>query len=107
MNNHMQDGMAEATRLMREGRLVEATAIIQRTLGEGHLGSTSEQATTTDATGRPFEAFYRILDEALSRRLSLASRAKSSSSMARLGASVHSRHVGRWGYGRHHGDDLS
>ena len=64
MNNHMQDGMAEATRLMREGRLVEATAIIQRTLGEGHLGSTSEQATTTDATGRPFEAFYRIVDEA-------------------------------------------
>jgi hypothetical protein len=31
MNNHMQDGMAQATRLMREGRLVEATAIIQRT----------------------------------------------------------------------------
>lgn len=65
MNNHMQDGMAEATRLMREGRLVEATAIIQRSLGEeGHLGSTSEQATTTDATGKPFEAFYRVVDEA-------------------------------------------
>lgn len=34
MNNHMQDGMAEATRLMQEGRLAEATAIIQRTLGK-------------------------------------------------------------------------
>jgi poly(hydroxyalkanoate) depolymerase family esterase len=33
MNNHMQAGMAEATRLVRAGRLAEATAMIQRTLG--------------------------------------------------------------------------
>ena len=32
MNDHMQAGMAEATRLTRAGRLVEATRIIQRTL---------------------------------------------------------------------------
>ncbi len=33
MGDYMQDGMAEATRLTREGRLAEATAVIQRTLG--------------------------------------------------------------------------
>ena len=32
MNDHMQDGMAEATRLTRAGRLSEAMAVIQRTL---------------------------------------------------------------------------
>ena len=30
---HMRDEMAEATRLTRSGRLAEATALIQRTLG--------------------------------------------------------------------------
>jgi poly(hydroxyalkanoate) depolymerase family esterase len=33
LNDQMQAGMAEATRLTREGRLAEATAVIQRTLG--------------------------------------------------------------------------
>src|SRR5437870_1746274 len=33
MNNEMQAGMAEATRLTLAGRLVEATAAIQRALG--------------------------------------------------------------------------
>lgn len=38
MSNPMQDGMAEATRLTREGRLAEATSLIQRTLGGTGLG---------------------------------------------------------------------
>jgi poly(hydroxyalkanoate) depolymerase family esterase len=33
MSDQLQDGMAEATRLVRQGRLNEATAVIQRTLG--------------------------------------------------------------------------
>jgi poly(hydroxyalkanoate) depolymerase family esterase len=33
VNDQMKVGMAEATRLTREGRLAEATAVIQRTLG--------------------------------------------------------------------------
>ena len=33
MDNQMQTGMAEAMRLTREGRLAEATSVIQRTLG--------------------------------------------------------------------------
>lgn len=38
MSNPMQNGMAEATRLTREGRLAEATALIQRALGGSTLG---------------------------------------------------------------------
>ena len=37
MNNPMQDMMAEATRLMQEGRLTDATAAIQRALGGGSV----------------------------------------------------------------------
>src|SRR4028118_1384074 len=33
MSNLLQDSMSEATRLMNEGRLAEATAAIQRALG--------------------------------------------------------------------------
>lgn len=39
MSDQVQNGMAEAMRLMQEGELVEATAVIQRTLGGSPLGS--------------------------------------------------------------------
>ena len=39
MSDQMQGGMAEAMRLMQEGDLAEATAVIQRTLGGSSLGS--------------------------------------------------------------------
>jgi poly(hydroxyalkanoate) depolymerase family esterase len=39
MSEQMQGGMAEAARLTQEGRLAEATAVIQRALGGGPLGS--------------------------------------------------------------------
>jgi len=35
MRDHQQEGMAEATRLVQQGQLAEATALIQRTLGGG------------------------------------------------------------------------
>lgn len=41
MNEHMQTGMAEATRLVRAGQLAEATALIQRTLGSAPVSNVS------------------------------------------------------------------
>ncbi len=60
MRDQMQAGMAEATRLTREGRLAEATAVIQRTLG-GTFAPTPEGS---DGTDEPNEATFRIVDEA-------------------------------------------
>ncbi len=70
MSEQLQSGMAEAMRLMQEGRLAESTAIIQRTLGgglpggafspaspAGHSGGTDEDAIdatfVVDETPRP------------------------------------------------------
>jgi poly(hydroxyalkanoate) depolymerase family esterase len=49
----MQDGMAEATRLTRAGRLAEATALIQRTLG----GTTSPDLSATPTQTSRRETF--------------------------------------------------
>ncbi len=58
MNSDMQRGMAEATRLTREGRLAEATALIQRTLAGGSPPTSSESS--EDA----IEVESRLVDEA-------------------------------------------
>ncbi len=63
MNNQMQDGMAEATRLTREGRLAEATALIQRALG-GPLGGAFGPAASPDGPSDPIEASSYVVDEA-------------------------------------------
>ena len=42
MDNPMQDMMSEATRLVQEGRLSDATAAIQRALGGGFAPTTAE-----------------------------------------------------------------
>ena len=49
LNENLQGGMAEATRLTRAGRLNEATALIQRTLG----GRTTGSAPTSGSWGSP------------------------------------------------------
>jgi hypothetical protein len=60
VSDQMQAGMAEATRLTSEGRLAEATAVIQRTLG-------SAFAPAPDGSGGadgPVERSSRVVNEA-------------------------------------------
>ncbi len=56
MNDQMQTGMVEATRLTREGRLAEATALIQHTLGG--------EFAPPEAPEEPIETARRALNEA-------------------------------------------
>jgi poly(hydroxyalkanoate) depolymerase family esterase len=49
MSDQMQGGMAEAMRLMQEGDLTEATAVIQRALGASSFGSGFVPVTSPDA----------------------------------------------------------
>ena len=62
MSDLMQDGMAEATRLTREGRLTEATAVIQRALGGRFAPETSPD--TPGGTDEPIERARRAVNEA-------------------------------------------
>ena len=57
MNDQVQAAMAEATHLTRTGRLAEATALIQRTLG----GITAPAGRSTRA-GAPDEAVIRVVE---------------------------------------------
>jgi poly(hydroxyalkanoate) depolymerase family esterase len=61
MNNHLQAGMAEATRLTRAGRLAEATALIQRTLAG--LPATDTSVAESSSASVPIEGEFRILDD--------------------------------------------
>jgi poly(hydroxyalkanoate) depolymerase family esterase len=56
LNDRMQAGMAEATRLTREGRLAEATAVIQNTLGS--------RSAPPDAPEEPVASARRAVNEA-------------------------------------------
>ena len=62
MRDQMQDGMAEATRLTCEGRLDEAMAVIQRTLGGAYAPTASPES--TGGADRPVEATFEVVDEA-------------------------------------------
>src|SRR5919199_4203225 len=67
MSDQMQGGMAEAMRLMQEGELTEATAVIQRTLGGSSLGSRFAPVASSDApTGadEPTDVENSVVDEA-------------------------------------------
>ena len=61
MNDRMRAGMAEATRLTRAGRLAEATALIQRTLGIARSSDPSEEEPESATT--PVEAEYHIVND--------------------------------------------
>ena len=56
MQQQMATAMAEATRLTRAGRLAEATALIQRTLGNRSAGTASPAGTAPAATWGPAPA---------------------------------------------------
>jgi poly(hydroxyalkanoate) depolymerase family esterase len=60
VNDQMQASLAEATRLTREGRLAEATAVIQRTLGGAFIPASDDPS---DADP-PIETTSRIVNEA-------------------------------------------
>jgi poly(hydroxyalkanoate) depolymerase family esterase len=61
MNDRMQAGMAEATRLVRTGRLAEATAMIQRTLGS--LPATTVSADEPGSAGATVESGFPVLGD--------------------------------------------
>src|SRR5215210_4883909 len=61
MNDQMQNGMAEATRLTQQGRLEEATAAIQRALG-GTFVPAREPGSSGDANS-PIDVTSRVVKE--------------------------------------------
>src|SRR5918999_1475214 len=61
MRDQMEAGMTEATRLTREGRLAEATAVIQRALGGTFAKASPVGPGSAD---RPVEVFSRVVEEA-------------------------------------------
>jgi poly(hydroxyalkanoate) depolymerase family esterase len=67
MSDQIQSGMAEAMRLMQEGELAEATAVIQRALGGSSLGTGFAPVASPDATGgtdEPIDVESIVVDEA-------------------------------------------
>src|SRR5215203_4448061 len=62
MNDQMQSGMAEATRLTQQGRLEEATAAIQRALGGASVPATKPE--DSDRSDRPIDITSKIVREA-------------------------------------------
>jgi len=68
MNDRMQAGIAEATRLTRAGRVLEATAVIQQTLREafptsGTTVAPSRTTVTPEGPDAPIDAEFRVVDE--------------------------------------------
>ena len=61
MNDSMQAGMAEATRLMRAGRLAEATARIQRTLGS--VPAPNVSVVDANSAGAPIASALPVRDD--------------------------------------------
>ena len=67
MSDQMQGGMAEAMRLMQEGELAKATAVIQRTLGGGSPGIRFAPMASPDARGmadEPIDVESSVVEEA-------------------------------------------
>jgi poly(hydroxyalkanoate) depolymerase family esterase len=66
MSDQIQGGMAEAMRLVQEGELAEATAVIQRALGGSSLGTGFAPVASPDApsgAGEPIDVESSLVDE--------------------------------------------
>jgi len=66
MSDQMQGGMAEAMRLMQEGVLAEATAVIQRALGSSSLETGFAPVASPDAPSgadEPLDVEINVVDE--------------------------------------------
>src|SRR5215212_10088040 len=66
MSDQMQNGMAEAMRLMQKGDLNEATAVIQRALGSSSFGSGFAPVASPDTpngVGTPIDGESTVVDE--------------------------------------------
>jgi poly(hydroxyalkanoate) depolymerase family esterase len=66
MSDQMQGGIAEAMRLIQEGELAEATAVIQRALRGSSLGSGYAPVASPDApsgAGEPIDVESSVVDE--------------------------------------------
>jgi poly(hydroxyalkanoate) depolymerase family esterase len=68
MNDRMQTGMAEATRLTRAGRVLEATAVIQQTIREafptsGTIVPPSRTTVTPEDRNAPIDTEFRVVDD--------------------------------------------
>ncbi|MDQ2671995.1 MAG: hypothetical protein M3Y38_04135, partial [Actinomycetota bacterium] len=61
INGHIHPGIAEATRLTQQGRLDEATAAIQRSLGGAFAPAAQEDTHETD---EPMEVISQLVREA-------------------------------------------
>ena len=61
INGHIHPGIAEATRLTQQGRLDEATAAIQRSLGGTFAPAAQEDTRETD---EPIEVISQLVREA-------------------------------------------
>ena len=61
MLDQMQAGMSEAARLAHEGRLAEATAVIQRALGGTYAPAASD---SPGDGGKSKETAFYVVDEA-------------------------------------------
>src|ERR671917_2154710 len=59
MNDQMQNGMAEATRLTQQGRLEEATAAIQRSLGGTFVPA--REPGSSGGTNSPIDVTSRVV----------------------------------------------
>jgi poly(hydroxyalkanoate) depolymerase family esterase len=66
MKNHIQAGMADATRLTHAGRLSEATEIIQRTLAGLPTANVSTSKTTSNDAA--IDAEFSVLDDSFARK---------------------------------------